>query len=160
MPDQDRSAQGAAARLANVAFRQYATELHRFLLRRLRRPQDADDLAQEVFMRFLRLNDVGLVRNPQSYLFGIASHVVREFRLRAEHEQEHLSYDTEEAERASDEPMAAQSDELAERLGLQQQLRRALTRLSPMHRAVLLLPRPRASRFIPWKSTSWKPVRS
>lgn len=139
MPDRDRSTTRPNARLASTGFRQYAAELHRFLLRRLRRPQDADDLAQEVFMRFLRVDKVELVRNPQSYLFGIASHVVREFHLRAEHEHEHLSYDTGEAEHASEHPATLEPDDLAERLNLQQQLQRSLARLPPMHRAVLLL---------------------
>jgi RNA polymerase sigma-70 factor (ECF subfamily) len=139
MPDWDRSKTYPSARLVSAGFRQYAAELHRFLLRRLRRPQDADDLAQEVFMRFLRLSNVELVRNPQAYLFGIASHVVREFHLHAEQEREHLTFDSEEAGEASENPGVLEPDELAGRLNLQQQLQRALTQLPPMHRAVLLL---------------------
>src|SRR5580658_6160765 len=77
----------AAARLATSAFREYSPELHRYLLRRVHHLQDADDLAQEVFARLLRVRDAELVRKPLAYLLGIAMHVVREFRQRKQHER-------------------------------------------------------------------------
>jgi RNA polymerase sigma-19 factor, ECF subfamily len=71
----------AAAQLAKTAFRNHAVELQRFLIRRVNHAQDADDLAQEVFARLLRVRDADLVRTPLAYLLGIATHVVREFRI-------------------------------------------------------------------------------
>src|SRR5271154_7368567 len=77
----------SASMLAGTAFRDYAGDLHRFLARGVAHAQDADDLAQEVFARLLRVRDADLVRNPLAYLLGIATHVVREFRQRKQHER-------------------------------------------------------------------------
>jgi RNA polymerase sigma-70 factor (ECF subfamily) len=129
----------AASQLAGAAFRQYAADLHRFLLRRWRRPRDVDDLAQEVFMRLLRVENAELVRKPQSYLFGIASHVVYEFRLRMQQEERHVRFDSEELIQASENPSHPAADELGDRLALRQQLDLALAELPPTHRAILLL---------------------
>ncbi len=126
------------ASLAGTAFENYAGELHRFLLRRLRRPQDAEDLAQEVFMRLSRIDDGEFVENPRAYLFGIASHVVFEFRMRGRL-KEWLVFDSDAAEAAAEQPSQSARDELAERLSLQQQLTAALGRLPPLQLAVFLL---------------------
>ena len=86
----------SASLLAGTAFRDHAGDLQRFLVRRVGHAQDADDLAQEVFARLLRVRDADLVRNPLSYLLGIATHVVREFRQRKQHER--VLYDSDLAE--------------------------------------------------------------
>jgi RNA polymerase sigma-70 factor (ECF subfamily) len=127
------------ARPAGPAFSQYAGALHRFLARRLKRPQDVDDLAQEVFIRLLRLERPELVRKPQAYLFSVAANLVREFRIRADKEHEQLDYDSDAADEAADQPAQVLPDELAERIAIQQQLERALAQLPAMQRAVLLL---------------------
>lgn len=127
------------ARFAAQAFRKYGAELHRYLVRRLRRPQDADDLAQEVFLRLLRLEDADFVQKPQSYLYGIASHVVHEFRMRAEQEHERVTFDSEMLETAAERRSQLQLEDPGERLNIQRQLDRALERLPATHRTVLLL---------------------
>jgi RNA polymerase sigma factor (sigma-70 family) len=53
----------------------------RYLLRRLP-PQDAQDVAQEVFLRFLRIQRPEAVRDPETYLITVASHVAAEFQQR------------------------------------------------------------------------------
>jgi len=40
------------------------------------------DLVQEIYLRILRLKDHEAIRNPQAYLFTIASHVVHQYTLR------------------------------------------------------------------------------
>lgn len=132
------SLQKRVASLGALAFRHYKRELHRYLLRRLRRPQDVDDLAQEVYLRLLRLDEDKCVRKPLAYLYGIASNVVADFRIEAEHEREHLTIDSEVVEEWSEDPSAVLPDDLADRLNLQQQLNRALSQLPPTHAAVLL----------------------
>ncbi len=127
------------ARLANRAFQKYAPALHRFLLRRIRRPQEIDDMAQEVFARLLRVENAELVRKPASYLFGIATNVVREFRIRAEREQERVTFDSQMVDQLAEHPFETQADDMAERLNLQRQLERGLAQLPRTHRAVLLL---------------------
>lgn len=136
--ESDRGVEKPAAGFGISAFRHYRRELHRYLLRRLRRPQDVDDLAQEVYLRLLRHDDEKCVRKPLAYLYGIASHVVADFRIGAEHEREHLTFDSEAAEHSSDEPSSVLQDDLADRLNLAQQIERALAQLPPMHAAVLL----------------------
>lgn len=123
--------------LTAVAFRKYAAALHRYVLRRLRAPQVAPDLTQAIFERFLAIEDVELVRNPQAYLFGIASHVVSEFRMRADRDL--VTYDSQIVEHIAETPEHASPDDLADRLGLQRELDHALDQLSDSHRAVLLM---------------------
>lgn len=125
------------ARLATLAFRKYAPELHRYIERRMRRPGVAQDLTQDIFERFLRIEDTDVVRNPQAYLFGIASHVIREALFRED--QSLVTYDSEAVEEAGRQLDNALPDDVAERLSLQQDLKRALAELPAMHRTVLLL---------------------
>ena len=61
---------------------QYGRRLRRFLMLRLRNPADAPDLAQEVFLRLLRVDHHDAVRSPEAYLFTVASHVVHQHALR------------------------------------------------------------------------------
>ncbi len=57
-------------------------QLYRFLLRRLKNHSDAQDLAQEAYLRLLRVEDPELIRQPAAYLFRIAANLVHEFRLK------------------------------------------------------------------------------
>jgi RNA polymerase sigma factor (sigma-70 family) len=126
----------AASDLAGSAFRDHAGELQRFLARRVARPQDADDLAQEVFSRLLRVRNADLVRNPLSYLLGIATHVVREFRQRKQHER--VLFDSELADLCADSSEDA-AHSMADQIELRQRLDRALKQLPAAHQLVLLL---------------------
>ena len=57
--------------------------LLRFLAARLRSSAaDAPDLVQEVFLRLLRVPSHESIRNPQAYLYTIASHVLHQHSLR------------------------------------------------------------------------------
>jgi RNA polymerase sigma factor (sigma-70 family) len=127
------------APLAGPALRQYAGPLHRFLAKRLRRPQDVDDLAQEVFVRLLRLERPELVRRPQAYLFSVAANLVREFRIRSNRELERVAYDSDAADEAADNPPELHPDELSDRIAIQQQIERSLAQLPAVQRAVLLM---------------------
>lgn len=61
---------------------QYGRGLRRFLSVHLRDVQDVPDLAQEVYLRLLRVSQQEAIRNPEAYLFTVASHVVRQHLLR------------------------------------------------------------------------------
>ena len=117
---------------------QYRVELRRFLRRRVRSSQDIDDIAQEIFARFLRV-DRKQLRKPRSYLFGIAAHVIREFRMRSQHDQDWVTVDSNMADSAADQPPHPRADELTDRLSLQRQLLDALAQLPRMQRTVLLM---------------------
>ena len=56
--------------------------LRRFLSARTRIAADVPDLVQEVFLRLLRVDDHEAIRNPQAYLYTIASHVLHQHALR------------------------------------------------------------------------------
>jgi RNA polymerase sigma-70 factor (ECF subfamily) len=118
-------------------FTRYRRELHRYLMRRLRRPQDVDDLAQDVYERLLKLDDERVVHKPLAYLYGIASHVVADHRTdesaRCKCVVEHDGTDD-----WLDQPSCVLPDDMADRLNLQQQIDRALAQLPPTHAAVLL----------------------
>jgi len=61
----------------------HSLELRRFLAARLRNAAaDVPDLVQEIYLRLLRLKDYEAIRNPQAYLFTIASHVLQQYTLR------------------------------------------------------------------------------
>jgi RNA polymerase sigma factor (sigma-70 family) len=126
-----------ATNLAGTAFRDHAGELQRFLARRIGQPQDADDLAQEVFARLLRVRDADLVRNPLSYLLGIATHVVREFRQRKLHER--VLFDSDLADELCDHTEQEGTQNMAEQIELRQRLDRAIRQLPSAHQLALLL---------------------
>jgi RNA polymerase sigma factor (sigma-70 family) len=123
--------------VAGNACEQYHTELHRFLLRRLRSAQNAQDLAQEAYLRLLRVEHAELVRKPRAYLYRIAVNLVSEFRLRERREP--ITFDSqaldEVAETASDTPPDEQGDRLADA----QQIDTILGQLPPLYRAILVL---------------------
>lgn len=128
----------ATAEFGKAAAARYKRELHRYLTRRLNNPEDVDDLAQEVYMRLLRIDEDKIIREPLAYLYGVASHVVADFWIGAERDRDQLNIDGNTVEEWSNDPALALPDDLAERLNLQQQLERALSQLPPMHAAVLL----------------------
>lgn len=60
----------------------HGPQLRRFLSSRLRAGRaDAADLVQEIFLRLLRIKDHETIRNPQAYLFTVASHVLHQHAL-------------------------------------------------------------------------------
>ena len=122
---------------ATSTFGQYRRELHRYLMRRLRQPQDVDDLAQEVWERLLHLDDEKCIHKPLAYLYGIASHVLADFRIH-DNEIADAIHRCDRIEDWSEQPACVLPDDLADRLNLQQQIDSALAQLPPTHAAVLL----------------------
>src|SRR3569833_1885667 len=137
MSDRKPKVGHSAMSLAARAFSKYAPELHRYIEQRLRRPGAAQDLTQDVFERFLQVKEADAVRNPQAYLFGIASHVVREARFREDRSL--VTFASEAVDDAGGLMENAVPDDLAERLALKQDLKRALAEVPAVHRTVLLL---------------------
>jgi RNA polymerase sigma-70 factor (ECF subfamily) len=125
------------ANFATSTFGRYRRELHRYLMRRLRQPQDVDDLAQEVYLRLLRLDDGRFIHKPLAYLYGIASHVLSDFRIH-DNEMADAIHRCDPNEDWSEQPACVLPDDLADRLNLQQQIDCALAQLPPTHAAVLL----------------------
>ena len=107
--------------------------LFQFLRRRVRSSVDVQDLAQETYLRLLRVADLNEVRNPLAYLLQVASHVAMEWCDRQPRSDSMV---------VLDEDMLVDRQlpelELDARLS-QQRLEKALASISPMMRAVVLL---------------------
>src|SRR5688500_3362693 len=117
----------------------YRRELHRYLLRRLRRPQDLDDLTQEVYMRLLRMDRMECIREPLAYLYSIAANVVADFTLSERRRHERVTPDSDAVETWADDASQALPDDIAERTSLERQLEAALNQLPPLQAAALVL---------------------
>jgi RNA polymerase sigma factor (sigma-70 family) len=134
-PRAERTGEG----FAGASFRRYGPELRQYLLRRLHRRQDAEDVVQEVFMRLLRIKDYEFVRNPRAYIYGVTLHVARELRMRAERSGTWVTSDPQTIRELAEQPAELSPDELADQLNLQLQIERAVAKLPPMHQAVFVL---------------------
>jgi RNA polymerase sigma factor (sigma-70 family) len=64
--------------LVERLFAEHRGALQGFFLRRIRSKADAADLAQEVYVRMLRISDQGAIRNPDHYLYTVANNLVKE----------------------------------------------------------------------------------
>lgn len=138
MAEPTLEAASSGPQLASSIFRSYKAELHRWLTRRLKNPDAADDVAQEVFVRLSRVEKIAFVRKPLAYVFGIAFHVISELQIKEEQDR-FVSYDSEAVDRLGESPEHAASDEFVERLNLQRQLEKAFAELPPHYQTVLLL---------------------
>jgi RNA polymerase sigma factor (sigma-70 family) len=76
------------ARIADWV-RRWNYDLTRFVERRVRVRADAEDLAQEVYLRLLRTNQIDVIAEPQAYLYRMASNVAAEWRVRARESKPH-----------------------------------------------------------------------
>ncbi len=64
--------------LVERLFSEKGGALQAFLYRRVRRHPEAAELAQEVYVRMLRVADLAAVRNPEAYLFTVAGNLATE----------------------------------------------------------------------------------
>jgi len=67
-----------AKSLVERLFSEQYSALLAFLYRRTRTKADAPDLAQEVYLRMLRVSDAEAIESPQRYLFTVASNLLKE----------------------------------------------------------------------------------
>lgn len=136
--DTDTRPEATPASTSVSVAEQYGKPLERYLLRRVRDGQDARDLAQEVYLRLLRVGKAELAAGDSpAYLFWIASHVVYEFKLRAQRER--VIFDSQVVDAWSEQPPQVERDAIGRELDLNRQLERALKRLPPVYRAVIVM---------------------
>src|SRR3984957_672320 len=64
--------------LVERLFADHGGALRTFFMRRIRAKADAADLAQEVYVRMLRVSDQDAIRKPVHYLYTVASNLVKE----------------------------------------------------------------------------------
>lgn len=118
---------------------QYGRRLRRFLSARLRNGADVPDLAQEVFLRLLRVEHHETIRSPEAYLFTVASHVLHQHTLR----QSAIPASVDITEMFTELQLMSNDDPTA-RVETQQrleELERALAQLPPRVSTTLLLHR-------------------
>jgi RNA polymerase sigma-70 factor (ECF subfamily) len=124
--------------LSSVAA-QYGRRLRRFLSVRLRNVHDVPDLAQEVFLRLLRVEKHETIRNPEAYLFTVASHVIHQHMLRRSSEP--VSVDITEALAELQTSEGEDPTHLAEGAQRVEALEETLKELPPRVAAALILQR-------------------
>lgn len=117
----------------------YGSRLRRFLKLNLANASDVPDLAQEVFMRLMRVQNYEEIRSPEAYLFTVASHVVQQ------HAQKRASIpESLEVTELLSELQLISHDDPTDRIEVQQrmqELERALNQLPPHVAMTLLLHR-------------------
>jgi RNA polymerase sigma-70 factor (ECF subfamily) len=64
--------------LVERLFAEHRAGLQTFFRRRIRSRSDVPDLAQEVYVRMLRIRDQEAIRNPVHYLYTVANNLVKE----------------------------------------------------------------------------------
>jgi RNA polymerase sigma factor (sigma-70 family) len=124
--------------VAGIATR-YGQRLRRFLKLRLANASDVPDLAQEVFIRLMRVQNHDDIRSPEAYLFTVASHVVHQ------HSQKHAAMpESVDITDVFTELQLVSNDDPTARVEVSQRLReleRALETLPPRVAMTLLLHR-------------------
>jgi RNA polymerase sigma factor (sigma-70 family) len=116
----------------------YQCELHRFLMRRMHRRDDVEDLKQEIYIRLLRMNEEEVIREPLAFLYTVAANAVNDHTI-AERKHHQVTVDTKAVENWAEDPAMALPDDLAERMNLDRQLRRALAELPRLQAEALVL---------------------
>lgn len=116
----------------------HSHELRRFLAARLRSAgADVPDLVQEIYLRLLRLKDHEAIRNPQAYLYTIASHVLHQYTLRRSAAPATMDpLEVVSALQSSTAPDPAEEADIEQRM---EQLGQALETHSPRAYAVLMM---------------------
>jgi RNA polymerase sigma factor (sigma-70 family) len=111
-------------------------DLRRYLSLRIDNRAEIDDIAQEIYLRLLRIERTDLIRSPEALLFRIASNAVYEWHLLARNRLPHGPSELDALEANDAEPTAD-----VWRAEVTNALQAALARLSPKCRAVVVLHR-------------------
>ena len=124
-------------------FRDYHAALVRYLTRRLGDRDWAEEVAQETFVRALRQLERGPLANERSWLFAVATNLVRDDARRDARRRRHLALLTEESrdDRIEHESLTVEAaDDEAQRRASETALaRRAIDALAEKDRLALLM---------------------
>ena len=114
-------------------FADHRDRLQQYLRARLANEEDAAELAQEAYLRLLRVKRADLIRHPQAYLFRIAHNLLHELYTGRRFDTE-ADVDLDLLQSADPSP-----HELAVLQARRQLIETAIQELSPKCRAALLL---------------------
>ena len=118
-------------------FAEHRRALQTFFYRRIRTKSDAPDLAQEVYVRMLRVNDIDAIRNPERYLYTVASNLVKEYAVLDRWQARGVDLDEASIQqRLGELPTIDGQLDVAQRVA---RLRTVLAQLSPKCRAAVIL---------------------
>jgi RNA polymerase sigma factor (sigma-70 family) len=118
-------------------FTEHGGALQAFLRRRIRSKSDAPDLAQEVYLRMLRVRDQEAIRNPVLYLYTVANNLVKEHAVLEHRRASGIDVETLAAQVELEEVPSIEGDvDAAERVA---RLRVLLPQLQPKCQAAVLL---------------------
>jgi len=114
--------------------------VHRLIRRRMRRkPHDIDDIAQETYLRLLRLVPRGTLNNPEAYVKSVATNVMNDFDSRDARDRGRLSYNSDELAQLSEADADAWVNSLQDAVEAEQELARVTKYLRPKLLAALIL---------------------
>lgn len=123
--------------LVERLFAEHRAALQTFFRRRIRSQSDASDLAQEVYVRMLRVRDQEAIRNPVSYLYTVANNLVKEHAVLERRRASSIDIDQapmqEQLETLPAFDMDLDATQRAQRLGV------VLKQLAPKCRAAVVL---------------------
>jgi RNA polymerase sigma factor (sigma-70 family) len=123
--------------LVEKLFAEHGTALQGFFRRRIRAKADAPDLAQEVYLRMLRVSDADAIRNPELYLYTVANNLVKEHAVLDRRQAIDVDIDdTTVQQQLGDLPAFDGEVDASQRM---QRLRVVLAQLSPKCRAAVVL---------------------
>jgi RNA polymerase sigma factor (sigma-70 family) len=123
--------------LVERLFSEHRGALQAFFYRRAQCRADAKDLAQEVYLRMLRIPDPDLIRNPEAYLFTVANNLAKEHAV--EERRHGTSVDLDDAaaqEHLTHQPSFGGQVDAEQRVA---RLQEVLRQLSPKCRAAVVL---------------------
>lgn len=135
--DSARPARGRPAAFATSVFERYAGKLKRYLDRRLAVPQDAEDVAQEVYLQLLQIDAAKEIQNPLGFLYGVAGRVLADHVATLKRRGDLIPSAGEVSEIGLEAISQALADRIEECVDVQQQVARVLAALPPMQAAVL-----------------------
>jgi len=118
-------------------FTDYQLALNRYFRRRVSHREDAEDLAQEVYLRLLRAeHSDGAIRNPEAYLYTVAVNLLRERAALARRRGENASLDTVEENLLS---VEAVTEDDIDRASREKRITEIVLGLPPKFRAVIVM---------------------
>ncbi|MEM1103711.1 MAG: RNA polymerase sigma factor [Pseudomonadota bacterium] len=129
-----RSARREDLEAAYLAFR---PTLLRYLASRVGNPDDAQDIAQEGYLRLLRVKDADVIEKLEGYLFRIVANLANEHLYKRGRSLETFDLDA-LMERGADGDAMAGEAHLEARAAIRK-LDAILSELPPLYRAILLL---------------------
>ncbi len=108
-------------------------DLLRYIRLRVRAESDARDIAQDTYLRFIRLAKPDVIQNPEAYLFRIAANLIWEHQLRQRQHEQHREVEEEPVSEAPAPHQFAESSQIA------RNVQDALAELAPATRAVIVM---------------------